>query len=86
MTLHLRSFRGYQERFSVPPEITQDGIASAVGIKVNHIPRTMKKPKKTSIGRLRVKHWLCRIILSTPISIVDFLKYLIHPSRASMTT
>ena len=37
------NFVCYEERVHVPPQITQKGIADVTGIRVNHIPRTVRK-------------------------------------------
>ncbi len=41
--LHLYDYRKYDNRYEYPLEMTQQGIASSVGISVTHIPRNIKK-------------------------------------------
>lgn len=41
--LHLKDYIGYRNEKEVPREITQKGIADAVGILPSHVPRALKK-------------------------------------------
>ena len=41
--VHLLQYVSYEERMHVPAQVTQKGIADKTGIRVNHIPRTMRK-------------------------------------------
>jgi DNA-binding MarR family transcriptional regulator len=43
--LHLLDYLKYEGRFEAPMEVTQTGIASAVGIEQKHVPRAVKKLK-----------------------------------------
>ncbi len=44
--LHLSKYRTYRDRMAVPYEITQDGIASAVGVKRAHISVELKRMRE----------------------------------------
>ncbi len=41
--LHLYDYRKYVDRYEYPIQMTQQGIAEAVGISVTHVPRNIKK-------------------------------------------
>ncbi len=43
IVLHLAQYEEYKEEFMVPYELTQDGIAKAVGIQRSHVPMYIKK-------------------------------------------
>lgn len=43
MVLHLRRFDRYFDDFIVPPEVSQNGIAGALGTSQNHISKAAKK-------------------------------------------
>jgi DNA-binding MarR family transcriptional regulator len=41
--LHLREFALPRFRAEVPPQVTQEGIAEALGIRPNHVPRAVRR-------------------------------------------
>lgn len=43
MVLHLRRYDRYYDDFIVPPEVSQNGIAGALGTSQNHISKAAKK-------------------------------------------
>jgi len=43
LLLHLRDFSLPRFREDVPPQVTQEGIAEALGIRPNHVPRAVKR-------------------------------------------
>jgi DNA-binding MarR family transcriptional regulator len=43
LLLHLRDFSLPRFRADVPPQVTQDGIAEALGIRPNHVPRAVRR-------------------------------------------
>ncbi|MBN1538724.1 MAG: tetratricopeptide repeat protein [Candidatus Thermoplasmatota archaeon] len=49
--LHLYDIRHTESDFEVPQEVVQDGIAEAVSIRRDNIPRTMKKLKEEGFVR-----------------------------------
>jgi DNA-binding MarR family transcriptional regulator len=43
LLLHLRDFALPRYRENVPPHVTQEGIADALGIRPNHVPRAVRR-------------------------------------------
>jgi DNA-binding MarR family transcriptional regulator len=43
MVLHLKRYDRYYDDFIVPPEVSQNGIAGALGTSQNHISKAAKK-------------------------------------------
>ncbi|UCE37809.1 MAG: hypothetical protein JSW00_00770 [Thermoplasmata archaeon] len=41
--LHLLDFKGLEDTFELPPEVTQKGIAAKIGAQRKHMPRILKK-------------------------------------------
>lgn len=40
--IHLSDFTAFRDQFDVPLDVTQEGIADALGIRLNHVPRAVK--------------------------------------------
>ncbi len=54
--VHLYTYRKYVDRYEYPVEMTQPGIAHAVGISVTHIPRNIKKLVSDGLVTLKKGH------------------------------
>jgi len=54
--VHLYHYRKYVDRYEYPFEITQPGIAQAIGISVTHIPRNMKKLVEENLVEMKKGH------------------------------
>ncbi len=54
--IHLYSYRKFSDRYEYPIEMTQQGIAAAVGISVTHVPRNIKKLQAEHLVEVRKGH------------------------------
>ncbi len=54
--IHLYAYRKYGERYEYPVEMTQPGIADALGISVTHVPRNVKKLQEQGLVEVRKGH------------------------------
>jgi len=54
--IHLRDFYRAQEEFVVPVEVTQHGIARALGIERSNVPYAVKRLSKKDLVEERVSH------------------------------
>lgn len=54
--VHLYTYRKYVDRYDYPMEMTQQGIAQAVGISVTHIPRNLKKLMEEGLVKMKKGH------------------------------
>ncbi len=54
--VHLYMYRKYADRYEYPVEMTQPGIAQAVGISVTHIPRNIKRLMEEGFVSMKKGH------------------------------
>ncbi len=54
--VHLYAYRKYVDRYEYPVEMTQAGIAHAVGISVTHIPRNIKRLMEEGLVSMQKGH------------------------------
>ena len=54
--LHLRRYNRYRNAKGIPPDVTQEGISQAAGVRITHVPRTIKKLKKEGFLEDRKDH------------------------------
>ncbi len=54
--VHLYAYRKYGNRYEYPVEMTQPGIAKALGISVTHVPRNVKRLQEQGLVEVRKGH------------------------------
>ena len=83
--IHLSDFISFRDEFNVPLDVTQDGIAEALGIRLNHVPRAVKSLLATGkisertasvsgIKRRRKTYFLTESGLADALRLKDGLK------------
>ncbi|MCJ2531952.1 MAG: hypothetical protein LN413_06605, partial [Candidatus Thermoplasmatota archaeon] len=54
--LHLFDYQGFQEEYEAPVEVTQEGIARAVGINIHHVTQYVRPLLGEELLRERMSH------------------------------
>ncbi len=77
--VHLYTYRKYVDRYDYPMEMTQQGIAQAVGISVTHIPRNLKKLMEEGLVNMKKGHVTGKkkrvaVYFLTPLGIAEATK------------
>jgi hypothetical protein len=69
--LHIQHFKGYQQEYELPTELTQDGIAKGVGVSRSHAAITLSELKdkeyvNDQLGRVKGLHRQRKVYFITP--------------------
>ncbi|MCK5561848.1 MAG: hypothetical protein KAJ51_14710, partial [Thermoplasmata archaeon] len=69
--LHIQHFKGYQQEYELPAELTQDGIAKGVGVSRSHVAITLSELKdkeyvNDQLGRVKELHRQRKVYFITP--------------------